>query len=180
MIVFINGPFGVGKTTAANLLVERLPNAMLYDPEEVGFLLRNVLSPIEERYDFQDYSLWPKTVVEFAGRLTEEYGRDLVIPMTLSNRDRFEYIITGLREIDPDIHLFCLTASEAELRRRIFSRPESGGGHEWCLSHMESGLEAARDSSFGREVRTDERMPEEVAEEILSSLKMSSMNPSSK
>lgn len=170
MIVFINGPFGVGKTTAAKLLVEELPNAMLYDPEEVGYLLRSVLSSIEEHHDFQDYSLWPKMVVEFAGHLVNEYGRDLIIPMTLTDRGRFEYIVSGLREIDSNLHLFRLTASEGELRRRILSRPDSEGGHEWCLSHVESGLKSARDPAFGAEINTDGRMPEEVAAEMLSSI----------
>lgn len=180
MILFVGGPFGVGKTTTANLLVERLPNAMLYDPEEVGYPLRNVLSPVEELYDFQDYALWPKLVAEFAGHLKEEYEMNLVIPMTVTDRGRFEYIVSGLGEIDSNLHLFRLTASEDELRRRILARPESEGGHEWCLSHMESGLAMSADSSFGREIRTDERMPGEVAGEVLSSLAEASMSPSSK
>ena len=29
MIVFVNGPFGVGKTTVARLLAEKIPHAML-------------------------------------------------------------------------------------------------------------------------------------------------------
>lgn len=36
MIIFINGALGVGKTTVAELLVSRLSNSLLYDPEEVG------------------------------------------------------------------------------------------------------------------------------------------------
>ena len=35
VILFLNGPFGIGKTTTAHLLVERLPGALLYDPELV-------------------------------------------------------------------------------------------------------------------------------------------------
>ncbi|MBQ7827680.1 MAG: AAA family ATPase, partial [Clostridia bacterium] len=44
MIIMINGPFGVGKTTVASLLNERLDNSMIYDPEEVGFMLRSIIS----------------------------------------------------------------------------------------------------------------------------------------
>ncbi len=170
MILFINGPFGVGKTTTAKLLVESLPNAMLYDPEAVGELLHYTLSPIHKECDFQDYTLWPKMVVEFAGHLVREYGRDLVIPMTVTDRGRFEYIVSGLRGIDPDLRLFRLTASEDELRRRIVTRPDSDGNRGWCLSHVESGLEAAKDPAFGTEINTDGRMPEEVAAEMLSSV----------
>ena len=37
MIIWINGAFGSGKTTCANILQKQLPNAFLYDPEQAGF-----------------------------------------------------------------------------------------------------------------------------------------------
>lgn len=43
MIIMINGAFGVGKTTVATILLERIPNSMLIDPEEVGYMLRNII-----------------------------------------------------------------------------------------------------------------------------------------
>jgi broad-specificity NMP kinase len=36
MILFINGPFGVGKTSVARVLVQKMPHSMLDDPEVVG------------------------------------------------------------------------------------------------------------------------------------------------
>jgi 2-phosphoglycerate kinase len=44
MIFMINGAFGVGKTTVANELLKVIENSMLFDPEEVGYMVRNVLS----------------------------------------------------------------------------------------------------------------------------------------
>ena len=32
MIILVNGSFGVGKTTVAELLVNRIPNSLLYEP----------------------------------------------------------------------------------------------------------------------------------------------------
>ena len=43
MIIMINGAFGVGKTTIANELLKEIKNSMIYDPEEVGFMLRNII-----------------------------------------------------------------------------------------------------------------------------------------
>ena len=43
MIIWINGAFGSGKTTCANILQKQLPNAFLYDPEQAGFFIRNQL-----------------------------------------------------------------------------------------------------------------------------------------
>jgi type IV secretory pathway ATPase VirB11/archaellum biosynthesis ATPase len=38
MIIMINGAFGSGKTSAANTLLPLIPNSMIYDPEEIGYI----------------------------------------------------------------------------------------------------------------------------------------------
>lgn len=58
MIVWINGPFGVGKTTLATGLEARMPGRV-FDPEKVGFLLRSI---IKEPID--DFQHWPCRGVE--------------------------------------------------------------------------------------------------------------------
>ena len=40
MIIWINGAFGAGKTTLAEELSRRLSEAVLFDPEYVGYLSR--------------------------------------------------------------------------------------------------------------------------------------------
>ena len=40
MIVWLNGTFGAGKTTAAHELLDLLPGSTLYDPELLGSGLR--------------------------------------------------------------------------------------------------------------------------------------------
>jgi len=42
MIVMINGAFGVCKTTGAKGLLAPIPDRMLYDPEDVGQILRTI------------------------------------------------------------------------------------------------------------------------------------------
>jgi len=167
VILFLNGPFGVGKTTVARLLVERLSNAALYNPEIVGSVLMRVLGPIKKADDFQDYPLWRTLVVEGARLSKKLRKRTLVVPMTVWRRDYFDQISGGLRRLDPDLRLFRLTASEETLVGRILSRPEAEGGHEWCLGHLGVCLEASRDSAFGTQVGTDGLSPSEVAGEIL-------------
>jgi len=42
VVILLNGAFGVGKTTVARRLVERLPAGAFYDPERIGFVLRRL------------------------------------------------------------------------------------------------------------------------------------------
>lgn len=39
MMIWINGPFGVGKTTAGKSVVAAQPAFRLFDPEAVGYML---------------------------------------------------------------------------------------------------------------------------------------------
>ena len=84
MLIWINGAFGAGKTTLAGELKTRLPDALDYDPEYVGYLLTKWV-PAPESRDFQDLPLWRRMVAEFAIGLWEEYRRPLIVPMTLVN-----------------------------------------------------------------------------------------------
>ena len=43
MILLLNGAFGIGKTTVARVLVARMPNALLFDPEMIGLILQRGL-----------------------------------------------------------------------------------------------------------------------------------------
>ena len=170
MILFINGPFGVGKTTVARVIVENTPDAMLYDPEVIGSVLRRVLGPVKKVDDFQDYDLWRRLVVVAARVLRTASARTLVIPMTVWRRDYFECIVAGLRRVDPDLWCFRLTASEGELARRISSDAEDTGAYGWRTSHAGVCLGAFREPAFGAEVPTDGLTPAEVAGSILGSV----------
>ncbi|WP_200902481.1 MULTISPECIES: hypothetical protein [Protofrankia] len=63
MICWINGSFGAGKTTFTEELRRRCPDAVVFDPEEVGFMLRDMLPPAPSG-DFQDLPAWRLLVVE--------------------------------------------------------------------------------------------------------------------
>ena len=119
MIILINGSFAVGKTTIAELLVQRLYHSLLYDPEIVGSGLAYIVKPIETFTDFQDLTAWRPLVLETARVLKQVYGRTLVVPMTLWHRPYFEEISVGLRQIDPHLYHFCLTARKETLLKRL-------------------------------------------------------------
>ena len=95
MIVWLNGPFGVGKTSVARALLEAKPDWSLLDPEVRGEELVRQWPGVD---DFQDLPEWRKAVVEDA---VERAGTgDLVIPMTIWRLEYYREIMDGLKGAD--------------------------------------------------------------------------------
>lgn len=170
MIIFINGSFGVGKTTVAELLVERLPNSLLFDPETVGYLLRSILKPIVSFYDFQDLPQWRPLVVTVASQLKEGYGRTLVMPMTIWYKPYFDEVIGGLRQIEPAFHHFCLLAPRETIHRRLAQRGTPPLQDSWLQERVERCTESLHAPEFATHIDTNEKTPEEIVTEILASI----------
>lgn len=165
-MVLINGPFGIGKTSAARELLGLLPHGLLFDPEEIGSFLRRLLGPLASAEDYQELPLWRSLTVALALRVQAATGRDLVVPMTIWRPDHFAEITAGPRAGGTRLTCVRLIASRETLRARILGRAEEEGPHAWCLAHLESGLAAANDPAFGIAVQTDGRTPREVAAAI--------------
>jgi uridine kinase len=127
VIIMINGAFGAGKTTTAEMLLPLIPNSMIFDPEEVGYMLRKIVAEDirleEERTDdFQDLELWRILVVKVANELKQKYNKHLIVPMTIYKHQNFEYIHSGFKNIDKDTYHFCLIASVETLHKRLSER----------------------------------------------------------
>ncbi|MCB2290916.1 AAA family ATPase [Clostridium sp. CS001] len=170
MIIMINGAFGAGKTTVSKALVEKIPNSMIYDPEEVGILLRNiipneVMGQPEKTGDFQDFQLWPKLVVIIAEQIKEQYNRHLIVPMTLSNIEYFKYIYTGLGNIDSEIYHFCLKASLTTTHERLKKRGDQPGG--WPFLQTEKCINAYEKYDFSEYIDTENLKIKEIVNIIV-------------
>jgi MFS family permease len=63
MIIWLNGGFAAGKTTLAQELHRRLPDAVVYNPEDVGLMLWKWMRPND---DFQHLPSWRELVVATA------------------------------------------------------------------------------------------------------------------
>ncbi|MFG2911103.1 AAA family ATPase [Kitasatospora sp. NPDC048286] len=117
-VIWINGPFGGGKTTLATTLQRELPGAVLFDAEGVGFLLRQLFPGKYE--DFQDNPAWRPLVAEFAVRCHRENdGRPVIIPMTLLRRDYAAEIHDAVRAADIPLRHLLLHADPDTVGARI-------------------------------------------------------------
>ncbi|MBM7601056.1 deoxyadenosine/deoxycytidine kinase [Virgibacillus halotolerans] len=158
MIIMINGAFGVGKTTIANELLKEIKNSMIYDPEEVGFMLRNIIPEHTKRLetetgDFQDLHLWKELTVKVADLLITKYQNHLIVPMTIRNPNYFHYIINGFKNIDKQTYHFCLTASQDTIYERLRERGEEEGN--WCFQQTEKCLNAFKENNFREYIDTE-------------------------
>lgn len=154
----INGAFGIGKTTVANKLLNYIPNSMLYDPEEVGYMLRNLItneliSPDEKTDNFQDLELWKILVVNVAELLQKKYRKNIIVPMTIFNKDYFQYVFNGFKKIDNKTYHFCLIANEETIFERLRKRGEVEGN--WSFQQTKKCLEAYQDKCFEEFIMTE-------------------------
>ncbi|WP_030237693.1 AAA family ATPase [Streptomyces sp. NRRL S-350] len=118
MIIWLNGPFGGGKTTCSTTLQKELPGAVLFDAEEVGFLLRQVF-PSKYR-DFQDNPAWRPLVAEFAVRCHQENdGHPVIIPMTLLRQNYAAEIHGAIKAAGVPLQHLLLHADPETLLDRI-------------------------------------------------------------
>jgi deoxyadenosine/deoxycytidine kinase len=167
MILFINGAFGVGKTTAAELLVKRIPNSLLYDAEEVGVFLSHIVRPIVRFEDFQDLPMWRTLTVATAQLLQQTYGRTLIMPMTIWYMPYFEEVLHGLRQFEPHLYHFCLTAKAETIRKRLLSRNYTPEAHPFCYERIDRCVDAFQSPAFAVQLAADDKTPEELVEEML-------------
>ncbi|SDK03638.1 AAA family ATPase [Sediminibacillus albus] len=158
MIVMINCAFGVGKTTISNELLKVIENSILYDPEEVGYLLRNVLTEDIKRLeaetgDFQDLQLWRELTVKVASLIVSKYNVNLIVPMTIRKPEYFNYIFNGFNSTDEHTYHFCLAASKDTIYERLRERGEEEGN--WCFQQTDKCLKAYNEYNFGEYIDTE-------------------------
>lgn len=121
MIVWINGAFGAGKSSAARELIDLIPNSTFYDPEVTGTGLGSLLpqKKFAEVTDFQDLPIWRRLVVDTAAALLAELGGVLVVPMTLLRQEYRDEIFGGLASRRIAVRHVLLSPEETILRQRI-------------------------------------------------------------
>lgn len=169
MIVWINGTFGVGKTSAAEALHRLLPKSHIFDPELTGQFLWAMFPPeLRRQGDFQDISLWRSFNLELLAYLCETWQGILIVPMTLVQPDYERTLIGGLRDRGIRVEHYVLTASPETIRRRLRSRgePANGWGEQQMLRCFSSLAELPQCRRIDTEGLNAEAVAELIRQEI--------------
>lgn len=173
MIIWLNGAFGVGKTTTTNELKALIPDAITFDPEEIGFLLRNLI-PVPTG-DFQDLPSWRRLTIATIAEVAASTSGTVVVPMTLLNEKYADEIFTGLTARRLETLHVALHTNEHVLRERIVGHdlfpgdPERNStARDWRINHLAAYNKALPwITSHAHLIDTTNLTPAETAKAIL-------------
>ncbi len=157
MIIWINGSFGVGKTTIAENLKHRITNSIIYDPEKVGMFLYKTFP--EKKDDFQDYKLWRMINYELLKNLDTKF-EVIIVPMTITNLQYYDEIIGRLQNDGVKVLHFILTADKDKIIIRLNAR---GNSTEWAYRQVDRCVKAFQNNSFkGQKIDTNNKSIGEI------------------
>lgn len=164
MIIWLNGAFGSGKTTCAFELNRRLPNSFVYDPENIGYFIRNNTPKEIHKSNFQDHEQWRTFNYEMLKYISQEYSGIIIVPMTINNRQYYEEIIQRL--IDDGIILkhYILYAEKETILKRLNKRLERGG--TWAKAQIDRCIETFNTVITEEKIITDDKSIDYVVEEV--------------
>ncbi|MEU8901020.1 AAA family ATPase [Nocardia sp. NPDC048505] len=173
MLVWINGPFGGGKTQTAHELRRRLPGSVVCDPEMVGFGLHRTM-PAALRGDFQDLPAWRQGVFEVLDLVLQRHEGVVLAPMTVVHPGYFAETVGRLRETGHDVRHFALLAEHDTVRERLRGRGLPGlrfglRFESFAVERIDRCLEALRQPEFAEHIHTDHLDVAGVADRIADS-----------
>ncbi|MFJ9949470.1 AAA family ATPase [Kitasatospora sp. NPDC091207] len=170
VIVFVNGPFGVGKSTTVRILADDLPEALVIDPEKVGHMLWAQLPQRLRTEEFELEPVWPALTRCLIDESSRAYNRTLLVPMTIARTAVLAQIVGPLRKQGHDVQHFTLLADAATIRDRLRARgegPDEWGELSWEGLQVERCIAALSEPVFATHLETGNRNPRAVADEIL-------------
>jgi len=169
-LVWINGAFGVGKSSVGRALQKRWSGSLLFDPEQIGLFLRKVVPQELHKGDFQDIPLWRQLTLHTVSGLMEQYRRPVIVPMTLAEHRYFDEIVGELRQRWRDVYHFTLSASADTLQRRLWRRWVRPLSRRWAVQQIDRCVSALEAPEFAVHIPTDNLRLQEVVREVMSRL----------
>lgn len=180
MLLWINGPFGGGKTQTAHEIQRRLPGSVICDPEHVGFGLHR-MTPPHLRGDFQNLVAWRQGVYEVLDLALSRHNGAVIAPMTIAEPQYLQDTVGRLRDRGHDVRHLALLAERETVLRRLRER---GLGHavqllagravslrreSFAVAKLDSCLARLLEPEFAQQVWTDHLTIAQVADQIAGS-----------
>ena len=172
MIIWIDGAYGVGKSTLAEKLHALLPNSFIFDAENVGNAVReNMPQSVYYSETFEGYPLWFHVCNELLTELTDRFDGVVLVPMTLIQQESFARVAEPLRDKGIEIVHVLLESSREIIHDRILERGESEDC--WCMRHIDECLSVQQHYEDVIRVPSLGLTADELAKEVMERLQLS-------
>jgi adenylylsulfate kinase-like enzyme len=171
VLLWLNGTFGVGKTTTALTIESASDRWRLFDAEVVGYMLRSYLDGVAFN-DFQDLAAWRRLVPSVAKEVSALTGADLLVVQSVLVESYWSELRRGMNDEGLEVFHVLLDCDESVLRERIVRDEEDPGAAGWRLEHL-SDYWAARGwmtATADLVVDTSNSDPTAVAQRVLTAL----------
>ena len=165
MLVWINGPFGGGKTHTAYEIKRRLAGSIVCDPEHLGVGLRR-MTPRPLRGNFQDIPAWRQGTRQVLDLVLSQHDGDVIVPMTVIEPAYLDEILGPVRAHGHQVRHFSLLATRATVRRRLRGRNLPWQRDAFAEAMLDQCLDRLRGDDFAEHIRTDELTIAQVADRI--------------
>lgn len=159
-IIWINGPFGVGKIYAAYALHERLPGSFIFEPEEMGLALKKLTPKFTA--DPQTHPMWIPLMLDALQYASREADGPLIVPVTITDVARHRRLMSGLQSRDLSVHHFTLLAPLDV----VLSRLKREGHTDLYVGGIEDRLNELRSEQFRTHIDVTSLSEQQVAETI--------------
>lgn len=167
VIIWVNGTFGVGKTTTARLVASKSAQLRTFDPESVGFMLRENLNDFPVT-DFRDWESWRILTPIVADEVIRFSRQSLIAPQTVLEETYWDEILHGLSDRGHHVFHVLLEADETTMRNRIEADQELAVARQGRLNHLPKFAHAR--SWMARRadliLDTTRLSPEQVADQV--------------
>ena len=168
MLVWINGPFGAGKTQTAHEIHRRLAGSVVCDPERLGFGLHRML-PRPLRRNFQDFPAWRQGTAEVLDLVLGSHDGDVIVPMTVVDPAYLGEILGPLRASGHRVRHYSLLADRRVILRRVRGRCLPLQHDTFAEGMLDQCLDRLRGDEFAEHVRTDDLTVAQTADRIAAS-----------
>lgn len=168
MLLWINGPFGGGKTHTAHEIQRRLPRSVVCDPEHLGVGLRRMM-PRQLRGNYQDMPAWRQGTFEVLDRVLGNHDGDVIVPMTVIEPAYLGEILGPLRANGHQVRHYSLLAERATVLRRLRGRSLPLQHDTFAEGMLDQCLDRLSQDEFAEHIRTDEFTIAQAADHIAAS-----------
>ena len=139
VIIWLNGTFGVGKTTLSETYIKHFNNCRIFNPEHVGYMLGGNLRDIDY-YDFKDLPPWRNLVPRVLHEVAEFTGADIVAPQSVLTEAYWHELRSGMDDLGLHVLHVVLDCELSRLTSRIENDPANPEPEaiKWRMDHVES------------------------------------------